>query len=241
MHLDAPGHFSAGGRMTDELAAEDLVRPVVVLDVRAHCAGDPAYALSRAEVEEAEDRDGAIPAGSAVLVCTGWDAYVGDRTRYAGDGATPDFPGIAPAAAELFVERGVAGIGIDTLGVDPGRAVDFPVHRITQRAGMWHLEGAVNIHRVPARGAWLVVGALPVVECSGCPMVPCRRAAAIARAPQAPYSTGAPRRSRRNGTSGRRRGRTRRPSRRAASRRLRSDRGPSSRMRRAPRNRVPRR
>jgi kynurenine formamidase len=169
-HLDAPGHFSAGGRMTDELAAEDLVRPVVVLDVRAHCAGDPAYALSRAEVEEAEDGDGAIPGGSAVLVCTGWDAYVGDRTRYAGDDATPDFPGIAPDAAELFVERGVAGIGIDTLGVDPGRAVDFPAHRITQGAGMWHLEGAVNIHRVPARGAWLVVGALPVVEGSGCPV-----------------------------------------------------------------------
>jgi hypothetical protein len=61
------------------------------------------------------------------------------------------------------------------------------------------------------------------------------------RPPQAPYSTRAPRRSRRSGTSGRRRGRTRRPSRRAASRRLRSDRGPSSRMRRAPRNRVPRR
>jgi kynurenine formamidase len=178
-HLDAPSHFAADGRTTDELAADDLVRPAVVLDVRERCAGDPAYALSRAEVEEAEERDGAIPAGSAVLVCTGWDAHVGDPARYAGDGATPGFPGIALAAAELFVERGVVGIGIDTLGVDPGVAIDFPVHRFTQPAGIWHLEGAVNLHLVPPRGAWLVVGALPLVEGSGCPA---RAFALVARA-----------------------------------------------------------
>lgn len=179
-HLDAPSHFAAGGRTTDELAADDLVCPAVVLDVRDRCAGDPAYALSRTEVEVAEDRDGGIPAGSAVLVYTGWDAYVGDPERYAGDGATPAFPGITVAAADLFVERGVIGIGIDTLGVDPGHAVDFPVHRITQAAGIWHLEGAVNLHRVPARGAWLVVGALPVVEGSGCPV----RAFALVASPE---------------------------------------------------------
>ena len=169
-HLDAPAHFAAGGRTTDELAADDLVRPAVVLDVRGRCAGDAKYALSRAEVEEVELRDGAIPAGSVVLVCTGWDAFVGDPARYAGEGATPAFPGIAPDAAELFVERAVAGFGIDTLGVDPGQAVDFPVHRITQSAGIWHLEGAVNIDRVPSRGAWLVIGAIPVVGGSGAPV-----------------------------------------------------------------------
>src|ERR687895_355247 len=30
-HIDAPGHFAAGGRTTDELAAHDLVRPAVAL------------------------------------------------------------------------------------------------------------------------------------------------------------------------------------------------------------------
>jgi kynurenine formamidase len=169
-HIDAPAHFAAAGRTADELRADDLVRPAVVLDVRDDCAGNAGYALTRAEVEEAETRDGRIPAGSAVLVCTGWDAFVGDPARYVGDGATPAFPGIAPDAAELFVERRVAGIGIDTLGVDPGDAVDFPVHRITQAAGIWHLEGAVNMDRMPARGAWLVVGAIPVVRGSGCPV-----------------------------------------------------------------------
>lgn len=178
-HIDAPGHFADGERLTDELTADDLVRPTVVFDVRERCGGDPTYTLSRAEVEEREVRDGAIPAGSVVLVSTGWDAYVTDPLRYVGEGATPAFPGIAPDAAELFVERRVVGIGIDTLGVDPGYAVDFPVHHITQPAGIWHLEGAVNIHHVPARGAWLVVGALPVVRGSGSPV----RALAIVAEP----------------------------------------------------------
>ncbi len=103
-----------------------------------------------------------------MLVHTGWDARRDDPIAYAGDGESR-FPGLARGAAVLLVARGVAGIGIDTLGVDPGHAQGFPAHRITLPAGLWHLEGLVNLGRVPARGAWLVVGALPLVDGSGAP------------------------------------------------------------------------
>jgi kynurenine formamidase len=76
---------------------------------------------------------------------------------------------IVGSAAELLVERGVAGLGIDTLGIDPGHARDFPVHHLTLGAGLWHLEGIVNLGALPARGATLVVGALRLVEGSGTP------------------------------------------------------------------------
>ena len=69
----------------------------------------------------------------------------------------------------LLVERGVAGLGIDTLGVDPGSSVDFPVHLTTLPAGMWHLEGLIELGRVPARGAWLVAAPLNLVDGSGTP------------------------------------------------------------------------
>ena len=45
------------------------------------------------------------------------------------------------------------GIGIDTAGIDPGHAADAPVHHITLPAGLWHLEGLVNLGELPARGA----------------------------------------------------------------------------------------
>jgi kynurenine formamidase len=163
-HMDAPLHFAADGDAADRIPLERLVVPAVRLDVRVLCGGDPAFTLSAAQVEGIEEAEGRIPAGSAVLVHTGWDAHVADQDRYA------DFPGIGPDAAELLVERGIAGVGIDTLGVDPAYADEFPAHRVTQPAGVWHLEGLVDLEAVPTRGAWLVAAPLPLVDGSGSPV-----------------------------------------------------------------------
>ena len=138
------------------------------IDVRGLVGDDPSFELTAAQIEEIESRDGEIPPGSAVLVHTGWDRYLDDPERYGG-GARTEFPGLAVDAAQLLVTRGVAGIGIDTLGVDPGESELFAAHRITLPAGLWHAEGLVGLERVPLRGAWLVVGALPIVAGSGSP------------------------------------------------------------------------
>jgi kynurenine formamidase len=168
-HLDAPGHFSRGGIDAAGLPLSTLVRPAVTLDVRAQVAGEPGYEVTAADIEGIERRDGAIPAATAVLVHTGWDAYVHDPDHYGGATDPPSFPGLAVDAAELLVTRGAVGIGIDTLGVDPGHASSFPAHGVTLPAGLWHVEGLVGLERVPVRGAWLVVAALPIVDGSGAP------------------------------------------------------------------------
>jgi kynurenine formamidase len=170
-HLDAPAHFAADGARADEIPVERLVVPCAVLDVRARCAEDPDYALSRADVEELEARDGPLPDGGAVLLSTGWADRAGDAAAWLGAEA-PDrllFPGFGASAATLFVERGLTGIGIDTAGVDRGSDTAYPVHSTTLPAGLWHLEGLVNLEAVPARGALLVVGALKLAGGSGAP------------------------------------------------------------------------
>jgi kynurenine formamidase len=167
-HLDAPAHFVRGGAATDALGLPLLVRPAVKLDVRNRVGDDACYELDAATIEELEAGAGVIPAGVAVLVHTGWESRRHDAAAYAGHGALR-FPGLAPDAARLLVARGVVGIGIDTLGIDPGHAEDFPAHRVTLAAGLWHLEGLVNLAAVPARGAWIVAGVLPVVDGSGAP------------------------------------------------------------------------
>jgi kynurenine formamidase len=167
-HLDAPAHFAPAGATTDEIPLDRLVRPAVRLDVRERVGEDATYAVTTEDLSAIERRDGEIPAGSAVLVHTGWDRYLTDPERYSG-GDAPAFPGIGSDTARLLVERGVAGIGIDTLGVEPGSAADFAVHRITTGAGLWHAEGLVGLERVPMRGAWVVVGVLPIAAGSGSP------------------------------------------------------------------------
>lgn len=170
-HLDAPSHFAPGGAHAADIPAERLVAPCAVLDVRAGCREDPAFTLERPHVVDAERRDGPIARGSAVLLWTGWEDRRGDPARYLGgpDEADLSFPGFGVSAAEALLERDAVGLGTDTLGIDPGHARDFPVHHLALGAGLWHLEGLVNLGALPPRGATLVVGALKLVEGSGTP------------------------------------------------------------------------
>jgi kynurenine formamidase len=162
-HFDAPAHFAPGGAHTADVPAERLVVECAVLDVADRCEGDPDFTMTRADVDELEGRDGSIGAGSAVLVHTGWERHREAPGRYL------RFPGIGPSAAEALIERGVVGIGIDTLGIDPAHAADTPVHHITLPAGLWHLEGLVGLGELPPRGALLFVGVLKLEAGSGAP------------------------------------------------------------------------
>jgi kynurenine formamidase len=168
-HLDAPAHFHEGGATVEAIAATDLVCDVAMIDIRAACARDPDYGLSVADIAVHEREHGTLPSSVAVLVCTGWSAHLADAARYVGD---MRFPGLSVEAGRLLVERGVAGIGIDTLSIDRGVAGDCPVHFITLPAGLWQLEGLVNLEHLPPRGALLVIGAPRLSGGSGVPARP---------------------------------------------------------------------
>ncbi|HEY6779900.1 MAG TPA: cyclase family protein, partial [Thermoleophilaceae bacterium] len=118
-----------------------------------------------------EARDGRIERGGAALLLTGWDARADSAAAWFGDEAPRrlSFPGFGRSAAQLLIERGVVGIGVDTPGVDRGCDPTNPVHNTTLPAGVWHLEGLANLAALPARGALLVVGALKLVGGSGTP------------------------------------------------------------------------
>lgn len=49
------------------------------------------------------------------------------------------FPGFSLEACQLLVSRGVSAIGIDTLSVDVGTSIDFPVHNFGLKKGLWDL------------------------------------------------------------------------------------------------------
>lgn len=166
-HLDAPAHFVPGGDTTATLSLERLVVAVRMLDISAEARIDPNAIATPETIEAHERAHGPISRGSAVVLHTGWGGY---RDR---DPATADdlaFPGFGVPAAQLLVRRGVVGLGVDTLGIDPGDAVDFPVHRdVSHPAGLWHLEGLTNLRELPPAGAVLVVGVPRLVGGTGFP------------------------------------------------------------------------
>ncbi len=170
-HFDAPCHMVEGTQSVDQIDAGLLVRPVAMIDIAADCAGKPDSILTLEQVTAFESRHGAIPGGTAVFLRTGWEEVNTDPAQYAGIPGPLRFPGFGPDAARFLVhERGAVGLGVDTLGIDPGVATDFVVHRqISHPRGVWHLEGLMNLAQLPPLGAWVMVGVLKLVDGSGSP------------------------------------------------------------------------
>jgi kynurenine formamidase len=119
-HFDAPCHMVESTKSVDEIAADRLVRPLAMIDISPACAGQPDAILTLDQVHDFEARHGRIPDDAAVFLRTGWEDFNTDPARYAGAPAAP-LPGFGPDAARFLVEeRAVAGLGVDTLGIDPG-------------------------------------------------------------------------------------------------------------------------
>ena len=169
-HVDAPNHFVEGGQAVTDLPLQTLISPAVVIDASSDIAGNGDAELELATVKAWEEKHGLIPAGSVVLLRTGWEDFYDQPERY---GAGPDglhFPGFGSEAATYLVERGVVGIGIDTLGIDRGVDSDFTVHRhVTLPNQVWHIENLTNLKSLPANGALVFIGVLPLVDGSGSP------------------------------------------------------------------------
>lgn len=164
-HLDAPIHFGEGRQTIDQIPIDKFIGPAIVIDVSAAVAKNRDYSLAPADITRWEARHGQIPAGSIVLVRTGWEKHWGDKLAYLGtdkpgDTANLHFPGISKEAAVLLGERKVDAIGLDTPSLDHGPSKDFAAHRAFAAAEIYGLENVANLERLPPTGATLI--ALPM-------------------------------------------------------------------------------
>ena len=175
-HLDAPIHFAAGGHTSDQIPLRQLIAPAVVIDVTDKTASSADYRLSADDVRAWEGRNGAIAAGTIVLLRTGWGKRWPDRKAYFGDdtpGATDNlhFPSYGEDAARLLVsERHVAAIGVDTPSIDYGQSKNFIVHQVANGENVPGLENVANLEQVPARGAWVMALPMKIAKGSGGPV-----------------------------------------------------------------------
>ena len=175
-HLDAPIHFSQGGRTADQVPVRQLIAPAVVIDVSRQAAADADYRLSAADVRAWEERHGKVPAGAIVLLRTGWSARWPDRKRYLGDDKPGDasnlhFPSYGKEAAELLVrERKVGALGVDTASIDHGPSQDFIVHQVAAAGQVPGLENLTALDKLPATGAWVLALPMKIAGGSGGPV-----------------------------------------------------------------------
>jgi len=177
-HFDAPVHWITGkdfaGNTTDTIPPGRFVGPACVIDVRDAVAADPDFLLSTDHLDAWEQEHGAIPAGSWVLLCTGWSAREGADFLNVGDDG-PHSPGFhQDTVTRLAHERDVLGVGVETVGTDAGQAggfdPPFPTHTIMHSSGRFGLASLCNLDQLPPTGAIVVAAPLKVVGGSGSPL-----------------------------------------------------------------------
>jgi kynurenine formamidase len=171
-HMDAPGHFVPGGRLTPDIKPRELMVPLAVVDISGKAARDPNATVTVDDLGRYERRHGRIRRGSLVAMSSGWDAKIGDETAYKGGDAFPNynFPGWSEEAVRWLLERrDVAGIGVDTMSLDPGNSTTFPVHLLLLGANRYGLENLANLGRTRPKGMTAIVGVVPWEEGSGGP------------------------------------------------------------------------
>ena len=169
------GSPGATARTCRRCRSTKLVAPAAVLDFSAEGAKDPDFLLEVEHVRAWEAEHGPLPEGGWLLYRTGWDARSEDAAAFLNANETgPHTPGISVECARWLAEEApVIGIGVETVGTDAGAAHSFdpafPCHSYVLGAGKYGLTQLQNLARLPATGAVVLAGPLPIVSGSGSP------------------------------------------------------------------------
>jgi kynurenine formamidase len=178
-HMDVPAHFIEGGRTSPELGLDELIAPIVVVDISERAALEPDTVVTPDDLARFERRYGRIPRDAVVAMYSGWEARAGSVEAYRNTDATGTmrFPGFGKDAVDwLLTRRRIRGIGVDTMSLDNGSSSSFDVHLTVLGADRYGVENLRNLKQIPARGATIVLGLIPWREGSG---GPCRAFASV--------------------------------------------------------------
>jgi kynurenine formamidase len=178
-HFDAPVHWITGKDLPDNccdtIPARRFVGPACVIDVTKDVEKNNDFLLLPEHVTAWETAHGRIPAGSWVLLHTGWSKRT-DAVSFLNVGADgPHSPGFHKTTSELLArDRDVLGVGVETVGTDAGQAgmfdPPFPNHTIMHGAGKFGLASLRNLDQLPPTGAVVIAAPLRIVNGSGSPL-----------------------------------------------------------------------
>jgi len=176
-HFDAPVHWITGRDREDvsQVPVTSLIAPAAVLDFSTQAAADPDFLLEPDHIKQWESQHGPLPAGGWLLYRTGWDARSNNQQAFLNASETgPHTPGVSVDCARWLAEEApVIGIGVETVGTDAGAAHSFdppfPCHSALLGAGKYGLTQLQNLAALPATGAVVIAGPLPIVGGSGSP------------------------------------------------------------------------
>lgn len=167
-HVDAPSHYLPVGhpahRSVDTVPLSVWHGPAAIIN--CHDIG-PREAVLPGLITAWERSHGPIGPGDFAVFDYGWSSRW--KVRPDDRAVLADWPGLDPASARLLLDRGVKGVGSDTLSPDVFGALGDPVHHILLEQGVVIFENLANLEALPPR-CYLMALPLPIREGSGSPV-----------------------------------------------------------------------
>ena len=126
-HFDTPAHFILNGITGESIQPEQLVGPLVVIDIADRASQDANTEITVADLEQWEWRNGRIPSGAFVAMYSNWAARWPTPAYLNEVAGTYNFPGFGGEAARFLTkERDIIGIGCDSHSLDVGPSTSYP-------------------------------------------------------------------------------------------------------------------
>lgn len=167
-HVDAPLHFTPGGRAVGDITVEELVLPLVVIDKSKECAENPDFLLTIDDLKAWEAEYGTIPEGSFVAFRSDW--YKLPSLDNPDENGKPHYPGWDVEAIRWLVEeRNIASIGHEPADTDPGfittkeGSYPYPGEKYIMDVDRYQIEVMANLDKCPPVGS-IIVCAFPKLK-----------------------------------------------------------------------------
>lgn len=159
-HADVPSHFIEGGRPMHEIAPEELLLPLCVVDITAKVAENVDYAVSVQDLLDWEEQYGRIPPKAFVAIRSDWSKR-DDLDNRDANGAK-HYPGWSLDALKFLVEqRDVGSIGHETSDTDTavGAARDgYICEYYILEQNRYQIELLKNLSELPPIGSLIFCG-----------------------------------------------------------------------------------
>ena len=136
-HMDAPAHMIAGGKTLDSYPITQFTGQTFMLDVR-NVQG------RKINLDFLLEYTLEIELADFLILHTGWSSHWGSDTYFS------DFPTMTAEAAGWLAQRGLKGVGLDAISIDPV-GNDYSNHLQILGADMLIVENLTNLHQLPAK------------------------------------------------------------------------------------------
>ncbi len=166
-HVDAPCHMVKGGRSLDQIALDETVMPLCVIDARAKVEQNADFVLDVPDILEWEEKYGQIPEGAFVAFMSGWSKRPAEDMDNLDADGNRHFPGWKLEAVKFLVEeRKIGAIGHETSDTEApitSGQTNYEVEYYILAQDRIQMELLTNLDQCPPVGA-LVFCTFPKVE-----------------------------------------------------------------------------